>query len=119
MPEQMPLSLVVAWLLIFGFVNTHQRHARGFHGASQAFSLALNVSTLLGSLCMLVLFGYYFYVATWYWPIVLFVLTTLGGGFFFAYLDFKIGEPWMSLLGFVVWPSAALWLFFIIKSLPT
>lgn len=34
---------VSAWVIFFGFVNTHQRHARHFRGASQHYLLALNM----------------------------------------------------------------------------
>ncbi len=118
MPEQMPLALLFAYSLLLGFINTHQRHARNFMGASQSFALALNFSAFMGSLCLLALFGFYLYTTTWYWPFILFAAAALVGGFGFAFLDVKIGQPWMSLIAFL-WPLVALWVFNIVDGLPS
>ena len=50
MPTSMPLVLIIAWVVFFGFINTHQRHVMNFRGASQGYLLALQASMLLGSL---------------------------------------------------------------------
>ena len=53
MGNSMPLSLIASWVVFFvffGFVNTHQRHARHFRGESQGYLRALQASVLLGSL---------------------------------------------------------------------
>lgn len=117
MTDSLPLSLVISWITFFGFVNTHQRHARDFRGASQAYLLALYISVIIGSLVGLGLLVYYFIQVSWYWPLVLFVGGSLVGGFFFGFLDAKIGLLGMSLVSFIGWPASAIWAFFIIRGL--
>ena len=80
MGNSMPLSLVASWVVFFGFVNTHQRHARHFRGESQGYLRALQASVLLGSLVGLGLLGYYFTQVAWYMPIALFAIGSLVGG---------------------------------------
>ncbi|MBD3343041.1 MAG: hypothetical protein GF353_28345 [Candidatus Lokiarchaeota archaeon] len=117
MNSSMPLSLIISWLLFFGFLNTHQRHAKNFQGASRGYLLALQVSIFLGSLVGLGLLVYYFIQVSWYWPLVLFVVGSLIGGFFFGFLDIKIGTLGMSFISFLGWPASAIWIFFIIRGL--
>lgn len=80
MPTSMPFDLILAWVIFFGFVNTHQRHAMHFRGESQGYLFALQASVLLGSLVGLGLLGYYFTQVAWYWPIALFAIGSLVGG---------------------------------------
>ena len=117
MNSSIPLSLVISWILFFGFLNTHQRHAMRFQGASQGYLLALQTSLVLGSLVGLGLLIYYFVQVSWYWPLVLFVVGSLIGGLFFGFLDAKIGRLGMSLISFIGWPASAAWAFFIIRAL--
>jgi hypothetical protein len=117
MLSSLPIQLLIAWVLFFGFVNTHQRHARNFQGASQGFLLCLNASVILGSLVGLGLLIYYFIQVSWYWPLVLFAVGSLIGGLFFGFLDIKIGTLGISLVSFIGWPASAVWAFFIIKGL--
>jgi hypothetical protein len=91
MSSSMPLSLIAAWAVLFGSVNTHHRHARHFRGASQHYLLALNVSVLLDSIVALGLLGYYFTHVAWYWPFVLFVVGGTISGLLFGLLDDKVG----------------------------
>ena len=104
----MPLPLIISWLLFFGFLNTHQRHAMHFQGASQGYLLALQASVILGSLVGLGLLVYYFTQVSWYWPLVLFIVGSLIGGLFFGFLDAKIGTLGMSLISFLGWPASAI-----------
>jgi len=117
MGNSMPLTLVAAWVVFFGFVNTHQRHAMHFRGASQGYLLGLQASVLLGSLVGLGLLGYYFMQVAWYWPIALFAVGSLVGGLLFGVLDVKIGQLAMSMIAFVGWPASAVWAFLIIHGL--
>ena len=113
----MPLPLIISWLLFFGFLNTHQRHARHFQGASQGYLLALQTSVILGSLIGLGLLVYYLFQVSWYWPLLLFVVGSPIGGILFGFLDVKIGTLGMSLISFLGWPASAIWTFFIIRDL--
>jgi hypothetical protein len=117
MSSSLPLSLFVAWCIFFGFVNTHQRHSSRFGGSSRGFLAALNISGILGSLVGLGLLVYYFMQVAWYWPIALFVAGSLVGGLLFGFLDAKIGQLIMSLIGFAAWPAAAIWAFLIIRGI--
>ena len=117
MANSMPLSLIIAWVVFFGFVTTHQRHAMRFRGASQGYLLALQASVLLGSLVGLGLLGYYFMQVAWYWPLVLFMVGSLVGGLLFGFLDGKIGQLGMSMFAFIGWPASAVWAFLIIRGL--
>lgn len=117
MGSSIPLPLMISWVLFFGFVNTHQRHAMRFQGASQGYLLALYASVTLGSLVGLGLLVYYFIQVSWYWPLVLFVGGSLVGGLFFGFLDVKIGMLEMSLVSFIGWPISVIWAFFIIRGL--
>ena len=117
MGNSMPLSLIVAWVVFFGFVNTHQRHAMHFRGESQGYLLALQASVLLGTLAGLGLLIYYFMQVAWYWPIVLFAVGSLVGGLLFGVLDVKIGQLAMSMLAFVGWPASAVWASLIIHDI--
>ena len=117
MGSSMPIQLIISWILFFGFLNTHQRHARNFQGASQGYLLALYCSVTLGSLAGLGLLVYYFIQAAWYWPVVLFLVGSLVGGILFGILDAKIGLLGISLASFIGWPASAIWAFLIIRDL--
>jgi len=125
MPGAMPLSLVVAFAALVGLVNTHQRHAASFGGSSREVLRALNVSVAVGCAVGLGLLVYYGVQTAWYWPVVLFVGGGMVGGSLFGVLDGLAGrvagadggQLVMSLVGFG-WPAAAMWVYFIIRSLP-
>lgn len=120
MGNSLPLSLIVAWGIFFGLVNTHQRHARDFHGSSQGYYLALQTSTLFGTVVGFGLLIYYFTQVAWYWPIVLFAIDSLVGGLLLGWLDAKIGQIGqvaMGIFAFVGWPAAAAWTYLIIQDL--
>jgi hypothetical protein len=117
MDSSIPIPLIISWILFFGFVNTHQRHAMHFQGASQGYLLALYASLILGSLVGLGLLVYYFIQVSWYWPLVLFLVGSLVGGLLFGFLDTKIGLLGMSLVSFIGGPSSTIWAFLIIRNL--
>ncbi len=117
MSTSMPFDLMIAWVILFDFVNTHQRHAMHFRGNSQGYLLALQASVLLGSLVSLGLLGYYFMLVAWYWPIALFAVGSLVGGLLFGVLDVKFDQLGMSMLAFIGWPASAVWAFLIIHDL--
>jgi hypothetical protein len=89
-----------------------------FQGTSHGYRLALQTSMSIGSLVGVGLLVYYFIQVSWYWPLVLFVISSLAGGLFFGFLDAKIGTLGMSLISFIGWPASAVWVFFIIRGLP-
>lgn len=117
MPTSLPFELLVAWTLMFGFINTHQRHAKHFRGDSKTFRSALDLPFILGGLAAISLLIFYFFQVAWYWPIVLFIVSTLLGGLIFGALDVKLGVFNLSVLGFIGWPASAAWSFFVIRHL--
>ena len=117
MAESIPISLIIAWIIFFGFLNTHQRHAKDFRGSSQNYLLTLNASVLLGRLVTIGLLVYYFMQVAWYWPIALFIFGSIAAGLLFSLLDVTIGQLVMSVLAFIGWPAAAVWAFFIISDI--
>ena len=102
----MTIPLAAYFVFLFGLVNTHQRHARAFRVGSQGFLLALNLSTLLGSIIIIGLLVWSGFVIAWYWPFLLFLGGTLVGSLLFGFLDAAMGGLAMTLLGFV-WPVFA------------
>jgi hypothetical protein len=72
--ETMPPYLVLAFVMFFGFVNTHNRHINSFRGRSQAFYNFLIIYTGLSCLFGLCFLIYYGYTVKWYLPIVLVIV---------------------------------------------
>jgi hypothetical protein len=117
MLNTMPISLILAWAVFFGLVNTHQRHARRLLGTSARYSAAVRLSSVFGSLVGAGLLIYYFMQVAWYWPLLLFVIGSSIGGLFFSWLDKRIGGPGVSFFAFFGWPISAAWAFLIIRVL--
>jgi hypothetical protein len=117
MDSLIPLSLIISWILFFSFVNITQCHAKHFEDRSRYYFLFLNVSAIFSSLVGLGLLAYCLIHLSWCWPIVIFVGGSMVGGFFFDFLDGKIGLPTTSLVSFIGWPSSAIWVFFIIRDI--
>ena len=117
MSTSLPLQLIVAWVLLFGFINTHQRHASSFRGASQGYHFALQASVLVGTVAGFGLLIYYFIQVSWYWPLVLFAVGSLAGGLIFGVLDAKVGQLIMSTSAFIGWPVAAVWAYVAIRGI--
>jgi hypothetical protein len=117
MPNAMPISLILAWAVFFGLVNTHQRHARRLLGTSAIYSSAVRFSSVFGSLAGAGLLIYYFMQVAWYWPLLLFVIGSSIGGLFFSWLDKTIGGPGVSFFAFFGWPITAALTFLLIRAL--
>jgi|GEM_PF-1381208 len=117
MIAEMPIQLIISWIIFFGFVNTHQRHARTFRGASQNALIAIQVSSFIGSVVGLILLLFYWAQVVWYWPVILFLIGSIIGGLLFGYLDAVLGQLGMTLIAFIGWPAAAVWTYYLIRSL--
>ncbi len=118
MLDLMPISLVV-WYLIFVKFNFYQTiHCATFKGESQGFVQLLYVSGLVATICQIAFLLYYGWSVRWYLPIVLFVvcyLLRMASGLIDEILNVKDWLYIMSLIGFVVWPCAA---FFMFRAIP-
>ena len=115
MDISIPLLLIISWILFFSFVNITQCNAKHFEYRSRYYFLFFNVSAILCSLVGLGLLAYCLIHLSWYWPIAIFVGGIMVGGFFFDFLDGKIGLLTTSLVSLIGWPSSAIWVFFIIR----
>ena len=96
---------------VFGiFVFYQQLHVKNFHGASQSFALALNISVFTGMLTGLAYLVYYGWVVVWWAPVVIFVIGLIASllGFF---LERVVGSLALTLAGFVGWPVSAYFMF--------
>lgn len=109
--------LLVSWTMFAGCVNSHQRHAARFQGASAGFRLALQLSTMAGVITGLGLLVFYAIQSEWYWPLVLFLVTAITAGISFALLDAVLGAFAVSLISFAGWPICAYWSYSVIASL--
>ena len=117
MSNAMPISLIFAWAVFFGLVNTHQRHVRRLLGTSAIYRSAVRFSSVFGSLVGAGLLIYYLMKVAWYWPLVLLVIGSSIGGLFFSWLDKTMGGPSLSFFAFFGWPISAVWTFLIIRVL--
>lgn len=112
--ELMPGSLIVAYLLFSTFGYYQSWHAKNFAGANQAFGLVLSLSALASMICGLIFWVYYGWTVRWYLPIVLFGISLVVQACWFAIearLRLRELPVILSLLGFVAWPVAAIWMF--------
>lgn len=101
----------IGFYCLFGvFVFYQQLHVKNFHGSSQGFALALNISAILGMLTGLGYLVYYGWHVVWWAPIVIFIigiLFTLVG----VVIEKWLGKFALSLLGFIGWPVCAYFMF--------
>ncbi len=97
------------------FVNYQQLHASNFHGASEAFGFFLNIFAFAGMVIGLSYLVYYGWKVVWWAPFVIFVLGILSfvPGLF---LERIFGKNALSLLGFIVWPICAYYMFMLVPA---
>lgn len=117
MSASLPLTLLAAFSLLVGFVNSQQRHIQGFRGSSPGVRQLLMLSTILGSICGAALLVFYFMQVAWYWPVLLFVAAAVVGGIVFGILDRVIGAAAVSMAGFIGWPAAAIWAYYLLAEI--
>ena len=92
------------------FVFYQQLHIKNFHGSSQGFALALNISAFLGTLTGLAYLGYYGWHVVWWAPIVIFVIGILAAMLGFL-IERVVGSMVLSTSAFVGWPICAYFMF--------
>lgn len=110
----MSWSFFAAYTLFVCFAMGQQTLTRSFRGNSQGFLLALQLSGVLATLAMIVLLGMLFFVDSWYWPIVTFFGSFFLGGLGMFMLTKAVGTLPMAIIGFVAWPAAAVWAYFLL-----
>ena len=103
-------SSITAYCLFDIFVFYQRSHVKYFHGASQTFYQALNISAIAGMLTGSAYLVYYGWSVVWWAPVVIYIvglLASLPGGL----LARVVGWPALSLVGFVGWPVSAYFMF--------
>ena len=101
------------------FAYYQSLHATNFRGASKGFWFILSLSASVAMICGLVFLVYYGWNVRWYLPILLFVLGLVVKAVWFAVeasLKNRDLPFLLSLVGFVAWPIAAVFMF---RSVPT
>jgi hypothetical protein len=100
--------------LLFGFVETHQRHLRSINRGDTYLrhedeQRNLWWSGRIGQIVGIALLIWLGTKAHWYSPIVLFIAALLPSGLIFGLLDKKIiGAYQLSKMSYFTWPIAAL-----------
>jgi len=121
MPSLLPLQLVCAWALLFGFLLAHGYHEKRMRAflspAPNALFRAVEISNLLGLLSMAGILIYFFIQSTWYWTITLGLGGSVAGAFLAGLCFTLIGEERLSKCAFVGLPLAALWAVSIIHNI--
>jgi hypothetical protein len=101
----------IAFYCIFGiFVFYQQLHVKNFQGASQSFSLALNVSALAGMLTGFAYLAYYGWSVVWWAAIAIFFIGLVASMLGFL-VERIVGSLALSLGGFIGWPVCAYFMF--------
>lgn len=114
MLELMPITLILAYIAFSTFAFYQQLHLKNFRGASQGFGLVLNLSAFAAMMTGFVFLVYYGWTVRWYLPILLFAISLIVQLIWFAIeVSLRIRDlPFiLSLLGFIIWPAAAVVMF--------
>jgi len=102
----MSLLIFIYLTLLMGCVNTHQRHAKNFGGASSGYRTSLDISVLSGRVIGLLLLIYLGIITVWYVPIITFIGMSIATGIMFGLLDITAGLFILSISSFT-WPIFA------------
>lgn len=101
---------IVFYCLFSTFVFYQQLHVKNFHGASQSFALALNISAFAGMLTGLAYLVYYGWAVVWWASIIIFSIGLVASMLGFL-VERLVGPLVLSLAGFVGWPVCAYFMF--------
>ena len=115
MPEELPLTTAIFYCLFSTFVFYQQLHLKNFRGASMGFEFVLGLFSVAGMITGFVFLIYYGWTVVWWAPIVLFI-ASLFFQIFATAIERMTGAFFLSLTGFVGWPTCAYLMF---ASLPT
>lgn len=121
MPQQLPLSLLLAWAIFFCCAVGHFHHEQAIRRSESMptrLLRAIEVSQLLWLVAAIAILIYYFVVARWYWPFALAVGGSMVGALAAGLLFSVVGEEWVSTRGFIVWPISAAYAVVTIHGLP-
>lgn len=92
------------------FVFYQQLHCKNFNGRSEAFGLLLSIFAFAGMITGFVYLVYYGWTVVWWAAVVTFLiglLATIPG----LLLERVFGKFTLSLLGFLIWPVCAYFMF--------
>jgi hypothetical protein len=107
----MPISLVVAYVIFSTFAFYQTLHLKHFRGASATFEFILGLSAFAAMICGFIFLVYYGWTVRWYLPLLLVLLSLILQTVWFgieAFLRVRELPAIISLLGFFVWPIAAI-----------
>lgn len=101
----------IGFYCLFGvFIFYQQLHVKNFHGASQGFALALNISAILGMVTGVVYLVYYGWNVVWWAPLIVFVIGLLASMLGFL-AERLVGATVLSVSAFAGWPACAYFMF--------
>ena len=122
MPKQFPLSLLLAWAVFFCCAAGqfhHEQIIRRYEPTPTKLLRAIEISQVLWLFAAAAILVYYFIVARWYWPLLLAIAGSMLGALVAGLLFGIVGEKWVSMRGFVVWPASATYAAITIHSFPS
>ena len=103
-------SSFLLYCIFLNFVYYQQIHAKGFRGSTQVFGLFISTFALVGLVTEGIFLLYYGYKVVWWSPIAIFILgllsTVIG-----ALVEKVVGILNLSLIGLIVWPISAYYMF--------
>lgn len=116
--NQIPADLWVSWAVFSAVVYVQQMHENSFRGNSLVFYKALALSSAASSFVGIGLSIYLFFmVEPWYASILFLVLASLAGTTVSFFVEKAIGSLTVSLAGFILWPTTAVWSYFLISKI--
>jgi len=122
MPQQFPLSLLLAWSLFFCCAVGHFHHEQAIRRRElmpAKLLRAIEISQLLWLIAAIGILVYYFIVARWYWPLALAIGGSMLGALIAGLLFRILNEEYVSTRGFILWPTSAAWAIFTVHGLPS
>ncbi len=105
--ENIPLSLIIVYIVFVGLLDTHKRHFKNFRGSSVVFHVLLGTYVIIGFAVKFIFLFYYGYLTIWYIPVFLYIIGGILMGLLFSFFDVMVGELIISLLGFIISPISS------------
>ena len=104
------------YCVFFSFIFFQWRHLKYFEGASQVFLQLLTWAVFLGMTILVAYLIYYGFITIWWAPLVIFFIGLIVNTFIGGMLLGMMGLHSLSLLGFMVWPVCAYYMFTLLPS---
>ena len=98
------------------FLFYQQLHIKTFRGSSQSFALALNISSLLGTLTALTYLLYYGWHVVWWAPILILISGMVSATVIRILVQGELGLTLLSATAFIGLPICAYFMFSLIPN---